>query len=125
MKKLVLIGLGLFWMAVLAMIGVGLAPTTISSNQSPGVSGRAGGRTLMRADVAAHGSAADCWMIIGTEVYDVTSYIPKHPTPAAVLLPWCGQDASQAYRDKGGRGRSHSDVADELLATFSIGQLKK
>lgn len=80
---------------------------------------------LRREDVAAHASVTDCWVIIGREVYDITSYLPNHPAPAEVLPPWCGRDATQAYHDKGGLGRSHSVATDELLAAFSIGQLKE
>lgn len=123
MRRLVLIALGLFWVAVIAIVGSARIPSAPPKKASP--SALAGRRELTRKEVAAHASVTDCWMIIDRTVYDVTSYLPMHPAPPAVLSPWCGQDATQAYRQKGGRGRSHSDVADELLATFSIGGIRE
>ena len=30
-------------------------------------------------DVLEHNSASDCWIIINKKVYNVTSWIPRHP----------------------------------------------
>lgn len=116
MKKLVLASLGAFWVAVLALVASGL-------HLRPEGVGVDGGRAWTREEVRSHDSLADCWMIIDRDVYDVTSYVHQHPAPAEVLRPWCGREATRGYADKGGRGRSHSDFADELLATFRIGRL--
>ena len=40
----------------------------------------------------------------------------------AAILPWCGKDASEAYRTKT-RGRPHSPYADTLLPKYRIGAL--
>ena len=73
-------------------------------------------------DVARHAKAGDCWMAIDGVVYDLSAYLPEHPADPALLPPWCGRDASEAYRTKL-RGRSHSRGADRLLATYRIGAL--
>jgi len=35
--------------------------------------------TYTAAEVATHASATDCWVIVRGGVYDVTSFVPKHP----------------------------------------------
>jgi cytochrome b involved in lipid metabolism len=55
-------------------------------------------------------------------VYDFTAYLPGHPADPAVIQPWCGKDASEAYRTKT-RGRPHSPYADTLLPRYRIGAL--
>ena len=73
-------------------------------------------------DVARHATPGDCWMSINGQVYDFTTYLPGHPADPAVIQPWCGKDASEAYRTKT-RGRPHSPYADTLLPKYRIGAL--
>jgi len=61
-------------------------------------------------------------MIIAGEVYDFSAYLPKHPSNPRYVLPWCGKEASEAYRTKT-TGRSHSSRADQLLPAYRIGRL--
>ena len=73
-------------------------------------------------DVAEHNQQEDCWMAIYGQVYDLTTYLPQHPTALPLILPSCGTEASHAYDTKN-RGHPHSDVADELLKNYQIGVL--
>ena len=73
-------------------------------------------------DVAEHNQQVDCWMAIHGQVYDLTTYLPQHPTALSLILPSCGLEASHAFDTKN-RGRPHSDVADELLKHYQIGVL--
>lgn len=75
--------------------------------------------------VSTHNSAASCWIIVNGIVYDITSYIPKHPTDESVLLAWCGKESTQAWEDKGGIGKSHSSRAEAALDTYEIGRLNQ
>lgn len=90
---------------------------------APSAEGVAADTAWTAADVAGHRSAADCWMIIGGQVYDFSAYLPEHPANPAVFLPWCGKDASEAYRTKT-KGRPHSSYADSLLPNYHIGTLE-
>ncbi len=81
-----------------------------------------GGAGVSLEELARHASEADCWMAIDGVVYDVTDYIPRHPTSPAVMTPWCGKDASDAYRTKG-YGRPHSPAADAMLPEYRVGPL--
>lgn len=75
------------------------------------------------AELARHARAEDCWMAIDGAVFDVTAYLPRHPADPALLLAWCGKEASQAYKTKT-RGRPHSPYADSLLPAYRIGRLE-
>jgi cytochrome b involved in lipid metabolism len=67
-------------------------------------------------------SRESCWKAIDGKVYDVTAYIPAHPTPERVILRWCGRDSTAAWNDKGD-GRPHSPVAAAMLRQYLIGKL--
>jgi cytochrome b involved in lipid metabolism len=75
-------------------------------------------------ELARHALPSDCWMAIRGNVYDLTSYLPNHPSSPDIVLPWCGKDATDAYNTKT-KGRPHSPYADELLAKYRIGTLAK
>jgi cytochrome b involved in lipid metabolism len=85
--------------------------------------GAASERAYAMAEVAKHDRAQDCWMIIAGTVYDFTNYLPQHPSDPAIVTPWCGKEATEAYRTKT-KGRAHSPYADQLLAKYRIGKLQ-
>jgi uncharacterized protein YjdB len=71
------------------------------------------------AQVATHHTATDCWIILNkTEVYNVTTYLSKHPAGAGPITPYCGADATTAFNNVG-----HSSGAVALEATYLIGNL--
>lgn len=116
-RKLFLVATALFWLAILAAwLGGRWEPTTL--HEAPAkVSKRF---TLV--EVAQHAKEEDCWMAINDKVYDLSAYIPEHPSLPAIILPWCGKEASEAYRTKM-KGKPHSAMANELLKTYEIGDL--
>ena len=72
-------------------------------------------------DVAKHATAESCWSIVNNEVYDLTTWISKHPGGSEAILSICGKDASSAFNDQhGGQKRPANE-----LAGFIIGDLKK
>lgn len=71
-------------------------------------------------ELGQHARPADCWMAIRDSVYDLTAYLPDHPSRPELIEPWCGKEATQAYDTKT-KGRPHSQAADKLLATYRIG----
>jgi len=40
--------------------------------------------------LGAHDSANDCWIGFRGKVYDITSYLPKHPGTSEAIAPYCG-----------------------------------
>jgi cytochrome b involved in lipid metabolism len=75
-----------------------------------------------RDQVAAHDHLNDCWMIINDGVYDFTGFISQHPTPASILAPWCGRDATEGMQTKG-IGRAHSPAAWTMMENYRLGSL--
>jgi cytochrome b involved in lipid metabolism len=82
------------------------------------------GVTLTFSEIAKHSTSSDCWIIISNKVYDVASYLPNHPGSAAVITPYCGQDATVAFATKGGKG-SHSSFASGLLDSYYLGDVNQ
>ncbi|KAI0905978.1 FMN-dependent dehydrogenase-domain-containing protein [Ustulina deusta] len=53
---------------------------------------------LSAQEIASHRSTSSCWIVVEGKVYDVTSYLDKHPGGAAVLLKQGGTDATAEFR---------------------------
>ena len=79
-----------------------------------------GPKSYTLADVAKHNNASSCWSAINGNVYDLTSWISKHPGGQQAILSICGIDGSAAFNDQhGGQSRPANE-----LAGFSIGVLQ-
>jgi hypothetical protein len=71
-------------------------------------------------EVALHASENSCWSIISGEVYDLTTYISKHPGGDRNILRICGKDGTSAFEgEHGGESRP-----EKILAGYKIGPLK-
>lgn len=80
--------------------------------------------TLNTAEIQKHSTQDDCWMIIDSKVYNLTTYLNSHPGGPGVMLPYCGGDATKAYATKDAPKPSpHSDYAASLLDSFYIGDV--
>jgi acyl-lipid (8-3)-desaturase len=49
-----------------------------------------------QAEVAVHNTPSDCWLVIHGKVYDVTSYIARHPGGAMIYVK-AGRDCSHLF----------------------------
>lgn len=117
MKKLVYTVFVGFWASVLTIAALeALSPAAEAGSEDEGT------KTYTFAEVADHATLDDCWMAIEGRVYDFTDYIDQHPTPPAVLEPWCGKEATEGMRTKG-YGRDHSERAWRLASQYQIGEL--
>ena len=72
--------------------------------------------TLSAQEIGTHNTTANCWLIIGGNVYNVTSYLNQHPGGVSAIRPYCGKDGSAAFE-----GLPHSTNAHQLLANFLVG----
>lgn len=108
-----------FWLAV-----SGLGMTSALWNPAEQGDVQVQGKTKTLAELAKHAAPGNCWMAIRGSVYDLSTYIPAHPSPPEIVLPWCGKEATEAYNTKT-KGRPHAPYADELLAKYRIGTLEK
>lgn len=83
-------------------------PTTVTPAVSTGISA---------ATVAQHSSRTSCWTSINGNVYDLTSWIPKHPGGEQAILQLCGGDGSAKFN-----GMHGGDGAKlKILSGFKIG----
>lgn len=82
------------------------------------------------AEVATHKSADDCWTIISGNVYDITSYIPRHPGGEDEIVAACGKDGTSLFTERKtedgqsvGSGTPHSSSAASQLESLKVGTL--
>ena len=115
-RKFFLTSTALFWLTVMVFWG---AATWLPEHAGQ-PSAAAAEKSFTLAEVARHATPNDCWMAIGGVVYDLSAYLPQHPSDPALVLPWCGKEATEAYRTKT-KGRPHSPYADQLLPKYRIG----
>lgn len=47
-------------------------------------------------DIEKHNSPSDCWLLIHGKVYDVTSWVPRHPGGSMIIVK-AGGDCSQLF----------------------------
>lgn len=94
---------------------------TPTPTPAPTKSPSTGAQSYTLAQVQAHNSQASCYTTINGSVYDVTTWISRHPGGARAILSLCGKDGSSAFNDQhGGQRRPESE-----LAGFKIGVLAK
>ncbi|HRE71643.1 MAG: cytochrome b5 domain-containing protein [Candidatus Accumulibacter sp.] len=118
MRRLFLFASAAFWLLVLAFATSQLwLPAAVETPQPV-----ASGEFQALSEVARHKTPDDCWMAINDQVYDLSNYLPDHPSEPEVIVAWCGREASEAYRTKM-KGRAHSARADRLLAAYRIATL--
>ena len=75
--------------------------------------------TYTLSDVAKHNTSTDCWTTVNGGVYDVTSWISKHPGGQQAIIGMCGIDGSDAFNGQHGGQRRPANE----LASFKIGTL--
>lgn len=77
--------------------------------------------TFTAQDVATHNTAADCWTIVNSKVYNLTTYIASssHPGGNAAITGLCGIDSTTAFTAKHGSSTS----ANAALSNLFIGDL--
>ena len=75
---------------------------------------------MTSAEVANHADKSSCWSIINGNVYDLTSWIPKHPGGEQGILGICGKDGSSKFNGQHGGAATQA----KILAGFKIGVVK-
>lgn len=76
-------------------------------------------KTISSAEVAKHSTKDDCYLIVKNIVYDVTTYIDKHPGGKSKIVNKCGQESTSVF------AAIHSNFAWNLLAKYYIADLVK
>lgn len=70
-----------------------------------------------KCEVRRHSTAQSCWLVAGSDVYDVTSFLPRHPAGTFSIVRHAGgQDCAEDLS-------FHSSRAQKLWAQHKIGRL--
>lgn len=75
--------------------------------------------TIPTHDVASHNSEKSCYVTVGTNVYNVTSFLPNHPGGKDLILKYGGKDVSNIMGDE--LSHRHSEAAYRTLNESLIG----
>ena len=70
-------------------------------------------------EISLHPDRSSCWSAINGNVYDLTSWIDRHPGGAERILSICGKDGSSAFSKK----HLGEPKPEKMLASFKIGVL--
>ena len=87
-------------------------PTTPAKPTNP-----TGTINLTAAEIATHNSRSDCWSIVRGNVYNLTSYVQKHPGGASVIANICGKDGSDAFTNQ----HNSQSKPNNVLSGFLLG----
>ena len=68
-------------------------------------------------EIARHAHPGDCWLIAHGKVYDVTSFLPRHPAGELAILRHGGTDSTQDYD-------FHSTKAQRMWAPYQVGYVE-
>lgn len=76
-------------------------------------------KTYTTAEVSTHSSKESCYTVVRGKVYDITSYIPRHPGGEREIMKICGKDGTSLFEGQHG-GQSGPE---SKLQSFFIGNL--
>jgi cytochrome b involved in lipid metabolism len=79
------------------------------------------GKSYTMEEVSKHNSKESCWSAIRGKVYDLTSWVNKHPGGPDRILRICGKDGTDLFIKQHGE----AERPENILRNFKIGVLKK
>jgi cytochrome b involved in lipid metabolism len=56
------------------------------------------GRQYTPAEVAVHNHKGSCWIVVDSAVFDVTTWMARHPGGQEILLMYAGDDATDVFK---------------------------
>lgn len=74
-------------------------------------------KSFSLSELSAHNSASSCWSNIFGNVYDLTSYVDKHPGGREQILAICGKNGNDLFNSQHGGNVK----IENLLKNFYIG----
>ena len=77
--------------------------------------------TFSLAQIATHNTPADCWSTINGSVYDLSTWVSRHPGGSKPIEGLCGTDGSEKFS----RVHGKSNPAQAALVLLKIGTLQK
>lgn len=78
-----------------------------TGNNLPGQTQNSTTEKISLTELANHNSLEDCWIAYKGKVYDITSFLPRHPGSAGAILPYCGSatEFEQAFTKQHGTSK--------------------
>lgn len=76
--------------------------------------------TFTLADIQTHNSPGNCWAAVEGSVYDLTTWISRHPGGPGPIQGMCGTDATARFERKHG----NSNSARAALVLLKIGTVR-
>jgi cytochrome b involved in lipid metabolism len=77
-------------------------------------------KALTAEEVALHSTATDCWSVVNGNVYDLTSFVNRHPGGSGNINLMCGKDATSAFTGQhGSGGKANNELSNLLLGPLS------
>lgn len=70
-------------------------------------------------EVGIHNNPTDCWAVVDNNVYNLTSWVAKHPGGEKAILGLCGIDGTAQFAKVHGS----NEKAKAALASFLIGSV--
>jgi cytochrome b involved in lipid metabolism/monoamine oxidase len=89
----------------------------IDANKIGGINKK---KAFTLAEIKKHNKKGDAWTLIENKVYNISSWIPKHPG-GEIIMQAVGKDATQLFNSRG----HPSYVKKTILPKYYIGTLKK
>jgi len=106
--------------AALNSMQIGVLAGGSGATGNTGSTGTSSSKKYTMKQVRRHGTAADCWTVVGKSVYNVTAWIPQHPGGQATIIAMCGTNGTTLFRSKHGSSSS----AKATLAGFKVGKVR-
>lgn len=72
------------------------------------------------AEVQRHNSVNDCWTVVDQNVYDVTTFVQRHPAGPGDIIGMCGTNASDDFL---GQHKGQAEP-EKWLETLKVGKLQ-
>lgn len=93
--------------------------STPAPTPAPAPSTDSAPRVITADEVAQHSTPEDCWTIVNGEVYDLTSFVGKHPGGRSAISQICGTDGTALFTGQhGGQG-----APERQLSSLKLGVL--
>ena len=77
----------------------------------------AGTINLSNSEIKSHNLKSDCWSIVNGNVYNLTTYVQRHPGGASVIANICGKDGSKAFLNQ----HNNKSKPNNVLSSFLLG----
>ena len=106
------------WVSTGALVAAALTTVVVFAGSAVSASAAT---TYTIAQVKTHAKSVKCWTVVSGKVYNVTTWVAKHPGGPEVITAMCGKDSTAAFKNKHGL----SGIEATMLGDYKIGTLSK